>query len=52
MNNRNTTVAGIGAILVAIGGVLTHNGYTTPTKSHNHMPSVSVWRSMIYGSNT
>lgn len=23
MNNRNTTVAGIGAILVAIGGVLT-----------------------------
>jgi hypothetical protein len=23
MNNRNTTVAGIGAILVAVGGVLT-----------------------------
>jgi hypothetical protein len=23
MNNRNTTVAGIGAILVALGGVLT-----------------------------
>lgn len=23
MNNRNTTVAGIGAVLVAIGGILT-----------------------------
>jgi len=23
MNNRNTTIAGIGAILVAVGGVLT-----------------------------
>lgn len=23
MNNRNTTVAGIGAILVAVGGILT-----------------------------
>jgi hypothetical protein len=33
-------------------GWVAHNGYTTPTKSHNHMPSVSVWRSMIYGSNT
>jgi len=33
-------------------GWVAHNGYTTPTKSHNHMPSVSVWRSMIYGANT
>ena len=33
-------------------GWVAHNGYTTPTKSHNHMPSVSVWRSMIYGNNS
>jgi hypothetical protein len=33
-------------------GWIAHNGYTTPTKSHNHMPSVSVWKSMIYGNDT
>ena len=33
-------------------GWVSHQGYTPPTKSHNHMPSVSVWRSMIYGNDT
>jgi hypothetical protein len=33
-------------------GWVAHQGYTTPTKSHNHMPTVSVWKSTIYGNNT
>ncbi len=43
----NVWVSGVRA-LKSLGWV-EHQGYTTPTKSHNHMPSVSVWRSMIYG---
>lgn len=43
----NVWVSGVRA-LKSLGWV-THQGYTTPTKSHNHMPSVSVWHSNIYG---
>jgi len=46
----NVWVSGVRA-LQSIGWIV-HNGYTMPTKSHNHMPSVSVWRSTIYGSYT
>lgn len=46
----NVWVSGVRA-LKAVGWI-DHNGYTTPTKSHNHMPSVSVWKSTIYGANT
>lgn len=48
--HSNTWVSGVRA-LKTIGWVA-HEGYTTPTKSHNHMPSVSVWRSTLYGNNT
>lgn len=44
----NVWVSGVKA-LRSIGWVA-HNGYTTPTQSHNHMPSVSTWRSTIFGS--
>ena len=43
----NVWVSGV-RVLKTLGWV-THAGYTTPTKSHNHMPSVSMWHSNIYG---
>ena len=46
--HHNTWVSGVRA-LKSIGWIV-HQGYTTPTKAHNHMPRVSVWRSMIFGS--
>lgn len=42
----NVWVSGVRA-LKSIGWI-SHAGYTTPTKSHNHMPSVSMWKSMIF----
>ncbi len=42
----NVWVSGVRA-LKTIGWV-SHAGYTAPTKSHNHMPSVSMWNSMIF----
>jgi hypothetical protein len=46
----NVWVSGVRA-LKSIGW-LVHDGYVTPTKSHNHMPSVSKWKSTIYGKHT
>jgi hypothetical protein len=46
----NVWVSGVRALKTI--GWIQHQGYTTPTKLHNHMPSVSMWRSMIYGSDT
>jgi len=43
----NVWVSGVRA-LKSIGWIA-HKGYITPTKSHNHMPSVSLWSSTIYG---
>lgn len=43
----NIWVSGVRALKTI--GWIAHDGYTTPTKSHNHMPTVSVWRSTIYG---
>ena len=45
----NVWVSGVRALKSL--GWITHDGYETPTKSHNHMPSVSKWRSTLYGSN-
>ena len=42
MNNRNTTVAGIGAILVAIGGVLTAMFDGDPTTSADFASAVAA----------
>lgn len=46
----NVWVSGVRALKTI--GWIAHDGYTTPTKSHNHMPSVSVWKSTIYGNYT
>ena len=46
----NVWVSGVRALKTI--GWIEHRGYTTPTKSHNHMPSVSLWKSTIYGSDT
>jgi hypothetical protein len=46
----NVWVSGV-RVLKTLGWI-SHAGYTIPTKSHNHMPSVSMWTSMIYGSDT
>jgi hypothetical protein len=43
----NVWVSGVRA-LKSLGWVA-HDGYETPTKSHNHMPSVTKWKSLIYG---
>jgi hypothetical protein len=43
----NVWVSGVRA-LQSIGWI-SHAGYTAPTKSHNHMSSVSRWKSMIFG---
>ena len=45
----NVWVSGVRALKII--GWIQHKGYTLPTKSHNHMPSVSLWGSTIYGAN-
>jgi hypothetical protein len=42
MNNRNTTVAGIGAILVAVGGVLTAMFDGDPTTTADFTTAVAA----------
>lgn len=49
--HHNTWVSGVSAI-EAIGWI-SPIGKTEPTKTHNHMNDVTVWKSMIYnGSKT
>lgn len=43
----NVWVSGVRALQNI--GWIHHTGYTVPTKTHNHMPRVSLWTSMIYG---
>jgi hypothetical protein len=43
----NVWVSGVRALKLL--GWVANDGYVTPTKSHNHMPSVTQWRSRIYG---
>jgi hypothetical protein len=42
----NVWVSGVMA-LKSIGWI-EHKGYATPTKAHNHMPHVSLWRSKLF----
>lgn len=42
----NVWVSGVRALKLI--GWIEHQGYTTPTKAHNHMPHVSVWRSKLF----
>lgn len=42
MNNRNTTIAGIGAILVAVGAVLTAFFDGDPTTNADFASSISA----------
>jgi hypothetical protein len=46
----NVWVSGVRALKSL--GWIAHDGYTIPTKAHNHMPSVSKWRSRLFGSSS
>jgi len=46
----NVWVSGVRALKLM--GWVAHDGYMIPTKSHNHMPSVSKWRSCLFGSSS
>lgn len=47
----NTWVSGVRALHKGLGWIAP-TGKVEPVKMHNHMPTVTLWRSMIYGIHT